>query len=59
MWTGGWFFVPPILAVVPVFLTRRPVALVGSGSLLGLWLLLALPIWFLAAVAHGANCGGG
>ena len=58
LWTGGWFFLPPILAVATLFAARRRVALIGSGALLALW-LLALPIWFVLAIAHGASCGGG
>ena len=57
-WTGGWFFLPPIVAIATLFAGRRRVALIGSGVLLGLWLLI-LPIWFLLAITHGASCGGG
>jgi hypothetical protein len=58
LWTGGWFFLPPVLAGLTLCATRRRVALMGSGTLLALWFLLLLPFWFLAAIAHGA-CGGG
>jgi hypothetical protein len=58
LWAGGWFFLPPILATATLFAARRRVALIGSGVLLALWLLI-LPIWFLLAITHGASCGGG
>jgi hypothetical protein len=59
LWTSGWFFLPPVLALATLCATRRRVAFVGSGVLLALWVLLLLPFWFLAAIAHGATCGGG
>lgn len=64
LWTGGWFFVPPLLGLVGVGLTlrrspRRAVGLGANALLLVLWTVAALPLWALAAVAQGASCGGG
>ena len=64
LWTGRWFFVPPLLALVGVGLTlrrspRRTVGLAANAFLLVLWTVAALPLWALAAVAQGASCGGG
>jgi hypothetical protein len=58
LWTRGWFFLPPVLAVFALGVTRRRVASAGSGALLAVWLLFLLPFWLLAAVVHG-TCGGG
>ena len=64
LWTGSWFFVPPLVALVGLALTlcRSPHRAIGLGAnalLLVIWSLAALPLWFLAGVAHGATCGGG
>jgi hypothetical protein len=58
LWTGGWFFVPPVLAAVTLFATRRRVARIGGALVLALWVFI-LPIYFLFAIANGASCGGG
>ena len=64
LWTGGWFFVPPLVALVGLALTlrrsdRRATGLTANALLLVVWTIGAFPLWFLASVAHGATCGGG
>ena len=56
LWTTGWFFLPPLLAL-PGFATARPAR---AGSLLALLTLLAAwalfgVVWLFAAF----SCGGG
>jgi hypothetical protein len=64
LWSGGWFFAPPLLALIGLGLTlrrlpRRAIGLGANALLLTLWTLAALPLWALVAVAQGASCGGG
>lgn len=64
LWTGAWFFVPPLMAIGGLLLTaarssRRRVGLTANALLLVLWGAAAFPLWVLAAIAHGATCGGG
>ena len=60
-WASGWFFAPPLIALVAIAVSRRigTVAVVGSSLLLAGWLFAGVPFWLLAAIAHGANCHGG
>jgi hypothetical protein len=57
LWTGAWFFLPPMLAIGTLFAARRRVALIGSSVLLVLWFLI-LPLWFLLDNTPGGNCAG-
>jgi len=64
LWTGSWFFVPPLIAAVGLVLTlprspRRGTGLAANALLLALWGFALFPMYFLAAIAHGATCGGG
>jgi len=64
LWTGGWFFVPPLVAVVGLLLTlprspRRSTGLAANALLLGVWGFLLLPLYLLFAIGNGAACGGG
>jgi hypothetical protein len=64
LWTGGWFFVAPLVALVGLALTlrrspRRVTGVAANALLLALWAVAVLPLWLLAAIAHGATCGGG
>ena len=64
LWTGNWFFLAPLIALPGLAFTSRRgqhriTGLVASILLLVIWTSVALPLWFLAAVAHGASCGGG
>jgi hypothetical protein len=64
LWTGNWFFAAPLVALAGLALTSRrspsrATGLVANALLLAVWALVALPIWFMAAIANGASCGGG
>jgi hypothetical protein len=56
LWTTGWFFLPPLLAL-PGFAATRPAragSVLASSTLLVGWALFGL-VWLFAAL----GCGGG
>jgi hypothetical protein len=56
LWTTGWFFLPPLVAL-PGFATARPTragSVLASSVLLVCWALFGF-VWFFAAL----GCGGG
>jgi hypothetical protein len=64
LWTRGWFFVPPLVALVGLALAmrrspRRAIGIGANGLLLALWGAGGLPLWLFLAIGHGASCGGG
>jgi hypothetical protein len=56
LWTSGWFFLPPLLAL-PGFLASRPYAagsVIASVALLAGW-SLSLIFWLISAIGCSAS----
>jgi hypothetical protein len=64
LWTGGWFFAPPLIATAGLVLTsrsssRQRTGVIANALLLAFWGGGLLPLYLMIAIGNGASCAGG